>query len=277
MPKYRITLPDGTVHEEEGVTQRDAWNSLQTKLGKSVLPGREGQPALPHETGGVKRGPGQIAINILKGILQGGLDPVEGAIQLGEHIAGSKIPLDTWRKTLRDFRKDVRSTPEGRIGEFGGNVAVLGVPGMAAMRGAAMAGLGARTLSGAVGGATSGMMQPVQGARNDADYWATKGGQAALGTLAGGASPWLGGVVSQWARDFRHLPWWARHSLGLTVAPYAARPVGRFMERAPGVAKGLPAAAVEPGSGEAKAEEAPKRQPLRLTVHPDSPEADEQE
>lgn len=65
---------------------------------------------------------------------------------------------------------------------------VATAPLAAAMPGAAAPSLLARTASGAASGAVTGLLQPTEAGLSNADFWARKGGQAAIGSASGGAA-----------------------------------------------------------------------------------------
>lgn len=138
------------------------------------------------------------AMDIVKGMGQGLLDPFEGLAQLAEHIAHHKLAPDAIRQWAKDYRKQVQGTYLGVGGEVLGNVAGLAIPGGAIGRATS---IGGRIAEGVGEGALSGALQPVTGG---GDYWATKRRQAVEGGLAGGAGPVVVGPATNAAAMLAH-------------------------------------------------------------------------
>lgn len=242
MATWEFPLPDGTKVTGEGATKEAAWkNYLYSKRIKDI---GTNAPASEKPT---PRGQWQ---DIFYGVGQGLLDPIEGMVQMAEHVANHKIAPDTVRNWAKDFRKNVQSTWAGRAGELGGNIAGLALPG---------AGL-ARTVSGMaraipkvsaavgdiVGSGTSGALMgesiPVQGAQTEDEYWNTKRNQAAAGALAGGTLPsvarGLRSVVPPSAHFSYHHPWFS-------VLPRLARGTGNVLHQIAPESAGAAAATAE--------------------------------
>ena len=161
-----------------------------------------GDPKIPAAAGGgMKIGD---EMDLLRGIGQGLIDPVEGLAQLAEHLAGRRLTPEGLRNWAKDFRNKAQSTYMGIGGEVAGNVAGLAIPG--GMLGKA-ATVGGRIAQGIGEGAAGGLLQPVTGG---GDYASTKVRQGVLGTIAGGAGPAIVGT-------------------GAKVAPYVVHPKGALL------------------------------------------------
>ena len=182
---------------------------------------------------GKGRAPKQFgnATEVLVGVSQGLIDPVEGLVQLAEKSSGWKLAPESVRNFARDWRNRAQSTYAGIGGEVIGNVlpafatggttipaALAGtlpkaLIGLAPRAGAAAA---QRLIPRAIVGAGSAAAAPVSG---DSDYWRTKREQAALGAVTGGTVPALGHLAGQVAPLIAHagLPRWLSHLAGGTI------------------------------------------------------------
>ena len=192
------------------------------ELLKRLNAGRTSEPDTAGTSGRGERkfqliGP-EPEIDLLRGVAQGLIDPVEGIVQLAEKSTGWKMAPESLRNWAREFRSRVQSSGPGIAGEVVGNVApALFSGGMTAMP------LTARLVAGAAGGA----MQPVSGS---ADYWKTKLGQSVLGGVAGGSLPALAAAASaapRWAAS-KVLPkavmhWWPQSTGQGTLTNLAQR------------------------------------------------------
>jgi hypothetical protein len=193
-------------------------------------------------------------IDLLQGVSQGLIDPVEGLVQLAERSTGWKMAPQSVRDWARNWRRQARSTMLGAGGEVAGNVlpAVLFPAGTAAA-------LGERAVAGAVAGAA----QPVSGGGN---FWLTKAGQAVLGALTGGAAPVAANAVGGIAPALGHM---ASHMMGFPRAGVQlmqglASPISGLARQA----AQLPAGSYGAVSGMARGES-----PLGTTsVSPDQPQ-----
>lgn len=231
----------------EGETEEEAWANYNF-----VNPGPEhGGPGRGYPT----PSPEGDATAFGKGAIQGfALDPIEGLIQLAEKSTGWKAPnMFGLRDWARNYRNQVQSTTAGRVGEIGGNIAGMAIPGGAVARGvtgatravgAASRALGAANVgrrihqaAGVVGrgtaGALAGEAMPVQGAQSDEEYWRTKNNQALLGLGIGSTLPAVAQAASRYGA---HLPgitgaWW-HHPYGAAVGP-VTRGVGAVGQRIP--------------------------------------------
>jgi hypothetical protein len=157
-------------------------------------------------------------IDLLQGISQGLIDPVEGIVQLAEKSTGWKIAPQNVRDWARNYRNQARSTMLGVGGEVVGNIApALVLPGGAM---GTAASLGERAIAGAVAGG----LQPVSGG---GDYWRAKANQAILGGLTGGG---LAPLARQAARIAPFLGHTAAHmhfipGAGVRLGQLAAMPI----------------------------------------------------
>ena len=185
MGKFRVTAPDGRtfdVNGPDGSTQDDAIAYVQ-----STLKARE--PAMKQVP--VSKGSGGVADGVWKGLS----DPFVGGSQLvmrGLNKLGAVS--DEALKTHEDFYNQ-RETQyqadralQGREGfdfaRLAGNVVnPTNVVGGAVMKGAT--GLGSLALRGGVAGAAGAAMQPVDTSAPDANFWAEKAQQAAMGGVGG--------------------------------------------------------------------------------------------
>jgi hypothetical protein len=243
MPTYEFDMPDGTKKRGSGETPEAAWQSLNTAT-----------PATPAGEGGANTEdkPRRIgdAMDALRGVAQGWLDPVEGIVQLAEKTTGWKVAPEGLRDWAREFRNRAQSTFAGQAGELAGNVInpVYAIPAAAVARGAALAGraasgvLGAgraaRTLGSAMapgglaaralGGAAGAAMAPVSGG---GDYWHTKGNQALLGGLVGGTLPALAEQAGGLGAQAVHAPWWMQQTLIPQTVSGATRGIASGVER----------------------------------------------
>jgi hypothetical protein len=145
------------------------------------------------------------ATDLLQGVAQGLIDPIEGLVQLAERSTDWKIAPQGVRDWARNYRKQARSTMMGMGGEIVGNIApAFVVPGAG----------GASFLSRALGGAVAGGLQPVSGG-SDSDYWRTKRDQMAMGAVGGSTLPALAGQVARAGPALAHA---AGHAAGIPRA-----------------------------------------------------------
>jgi hypothetical protein len=167
------------------------------------------------------------ASDVLDGVMQGLLDPIEGMVQLAEHAGGHKIAPDSLRNWARDYRKKVQGSWFGQGGEFLGNAATFAIPFAGAARGAAAANTALRAVPAAaraIEGATAAELQPVSGG---GDYWKTKRSQAVGGAALGSTLPALAkgaGYVAPWLTRFTagHMPHWLWNASGGGSLPAVA-------------------------------------------------------
>jgi hypothetical protein len=210
-----------------------------------------GGPGSSRVEGGWKLG---NEIDLLQGVSQGLIDPVEGLVQLAErsqHWVRAPQGLRDW---ARSYRRQARSTMLGVGGEVAGNVlpAVLFPAGTAAA-------LGERAVAGAIAGAA----QPVSGGGN---FWRTKAGQAILGGLTGGAAPVaanaVGGIAPALGQMASHMMGFPR--AGVQLMQGLASPISGLARQA----AQLPAGSYGAVSGMTRGES-----PLGTTpVSPDQPQ-----
>jgi hypothetical protein len=227
--------PNGEKRIGTGETEQEAWSNYQRARRIETM--REGQPlggdpvatSLWDKKGGTP-------LDVIKGIGQGLIDPIEGAVQLAEHISHKKLAPDFIRKMARDYRKNVQSTIAGEAGELGGNVAgAFILPGMTIGRG--LTGVGGIVARG-LGGAAVGAMQPVEGATSSDDFLGRKEQQASIGALATG----LPSVVGQLGRIAPTATHMAIHHPWYSLAPRALRATGVGASKLPPGAVAAPAA-----------------------------------
>jgi hypothetical protein len=126
--------------------------------------------------------------DILAGLAQGVLDPIEGIGQLIEHATGKQVPLGVIRKWANALEERAHSSILGNISEFGGNLAYAAIPGAFGAGGSSSLGALARIAAGAGGG----LAAPVE---SDKPYWRSKLNQAAIGAVGGG----LAGPIANWS------------------------------------------------------------------------------
>lgn len=135
-----------------------------------------GDPARapPRVEGGYKLG---NEIDLMAGVAQGVIDPIEGIVQLAEKSSGWHLAPEGVKNMARALRNRAQSSALGIGGEVAGNL----LPMIIAPEAEAAGWLGR-----AAAGAARAGMQPVSGGK-DNDYWATKGAQLAGGAAAGPA------------------------------------------------------------------------------------------
>ena len=152
-------------------------------------------------------------IDLLRGVSQGLIDPIEGIVQLAEKSTGWELAPDSVRSWAREYRKKAQSTAMGIGGEVVGNIApALVFP----------AGTAASLIERGIAGGIAGGVEPVSGG---GDYWRTKAGQVAAGAITGGAAPAISGAVGRMApaiSQARGVPGWIRGTLGLGATPLSA-------------------------------------------------------
>jgi hypothetical protein len=124
-------------------------------------------------------------LDLLQGVIQGTIDPVEGIVQLAEKSGNWHLAPQATRDWARNYRKQAQSTMLGMGGEVLGNVA----PSLL-WPAAGVASAASRALAGTIAGA----LQPVSGS---GDYWRTKRAQALLGGLGGVGLPALAGQAAR--------------------------------------------------------------------------------
>lgn len=144
---------------------------------------------IPRVEGGWKVGD---ATDLLHGVMQGLIDPVEGIVQLAEKSSGWKLAPQGVKDWARQYREKARSTMLGIGGEVVGNIAPAVL--MPEISGPAWAGRFAPLVSRAATGGAFAEMQPVDSGQ---DYWRAKRNQAITGMAAGGAMPPVTGVASR--------------------------------------------------------------------------------
>lgn len=132
------------------------------------------------------------AVDLLQGVSQGLIDPIEGITQLAEKSTGWHIAPQAVKDWARNYRKQARSTMLGVGGEVAGNI----VPGVLGGEVGEVP-MVARALSGAALGAA----QPVSGGGN---YRRTKMDQAIWGGLGGAALPAVAGLAGRAAPYLAH-------------------------------------------------------------------------
>jgi hypothetical protein len=137
-------------------------------------------------------------VELMRGVSQGLIDPIEGIAQLAEHSTGMKLAPDIVRQYARDWRKRARGTYAGVGGEVLGNVLPALLTGGASSLG-----------EGIIAGAVAGGAQPVEGG---GDYWQTKLNQVGAGAFTGGAGP----AVARGVAGLTHIPPGIAKLLGLS-------------------------------------------------------------
>jgi hypothetical protein len=202
------------------VTDPELLKQLNSPSGAAGDPGRvEGGWKLGNE------------LDLLQGVAQGLIDPVEGIVQLAEKSTGWNLAPQGIKDWARDYRKQARSTMLGMGGEVVGNLAPSLIPGGAIGTGAAWAD---RALTGAV----AGMAQPVSGG---GDYWQTKRAQTALGGAGGAVVPPVAGAAG---RTIAAIPSSIMHFLhrgspAVPLANLATQAASRLSPRAVGAVGGM--------------------------------------
>jgi hypothetical protein len=244
----------------DGPTEQEAWDNYRSA--RRVLdPAPEGAPRdRPENT------PSGDLSDFGHGLVQGFVfDAAEGLGQMIERETGKKIATGKLRDWLKNFRDEAQKTWAGTAGEVTGEIGGLAVPGGAIARGTAAGAkvLGAgsilapaigRTLAGGVVGG----LTPVEGAPNQEEFEHTKTNQMIGGGLASWALPGIARAASRMPTTghiWAHNPWWS-------FAPALVKGAGRVA--APYLPESVAAVpAIE--------EDIRRREPLRFTVHPDSP------
>lgn len=272
MPTYEFDLPNGKKARAEGQTPEEAWRNYNFANPARAAAGSD--PANPAEHGRRLGDP----VDMLKGVMQGWLDPIEGLAQLAEKSTGWKLAPKELRDWARDYRNRVQSTPMGQIGEFAGNIVnpTSFIPGAGAARAIPMM---VRAGVGAAGGAA----QPVSG---DQDYWRTKANQALLGAVTGASLPAVAAAARRAGQVPTHFSIFHPFTSGvLNTGLGAVAATGRQLGRVSPGAAGLAVGEVEGqtggtlGASSAAAAEADdnggdddtprvRPGPLRVTVHP---------
>lgn len=183
------------------------------------------------------------ATEVLVGVSQGLIDPVEGLVQLAEKSSGWKLAPDSVRKFARDWRNRAQSSYAGIGGEVVGNVLPFLASGGSSAAGTAASLLPraarvAPLLERVTAGAVAGGLQPVSG---DSDYLRTKLEQAAGGAVLGGAVPSLANLAGR-----------VPHSvLSHTGLPrWLTRPMTAPITAATGAVAGVPAGTYGAVSGQ---------------------------
>lgn len=211
MATFEFDLPNGKKAKAEGNTPEEAWRNYNFA----------NPPA--EDTGGRAPNPAEHgrklgnAVDVLRGIAQGWLDPVEGVVQLAEQSTGWHLAPDRLRNWARDYRNRAQSTWAGIGGEVAGNIfnPVTAIPGAAVGRavgaaasrlpGAAATAGRALTAERAGQGAVAAASQPVSGG---GDYWRAKANQTLVGGAAGAALPALAGAAARGAERLpTHFSW----------------------------------------------------------------------
>lgn len=157
-------------------------------------------------------------VDLLHGVMQGLIDPIEGITQLAEKSTGWTLAPESVKNWAREYRNRARSTAMGIGGEVVGNIApALMFPGTTA------ASLGERAIAGAVAGGA----QPVSGG---GDYWRTKADQAVGGAIGGAIGPGAIGAGARAAPFLMHpktaIMHWLRGHASPTMGALAQRAAG---------------------------------------------------
>jgi len=215
MATFEFDMPDGTKKRAIGNTPEEAWQSVNASLAPPS------EPRKPGEKEPLKLGE---PIDVLRGVSQGLLDPVEGLVQLAEKTTGWDLAPKGLRDWARDYRKKAQSTVLGQGGEIGGNLLWSAVPGVGAARTAALAGRVAPWLGRATVGAVGGMAAPVSGGGSEEDYWRAKQNQASLGAIGGTALPAIAGAAARAGQIPAHISYY--HPLASSLANVAAQGAG---------------------------------------------------
>jgi hypothetical protein len=203
------------------VTDPELLKQLNSPSGAAGDPGRvEGGWKLGNE------------LDLLQGVAQGLIDPVEGIVQLAEKSTGWDLAPQGVKDWARDYRKQARSTMLGMGGEVAGNLAPSLIPGIGPL------GTGAAWADRALIGSVAGVAQPVSGG---GDYWQTKKAQEAAGAIGGAVLPPLAGAAG---RTFAAIPSSIMHFLhrgspAVPLANLATQAASRLSPRAVGAVAGM--------------------------------------
>lgn len=213
MPSYEFTLSDGTTHKVTGASPEDAYASLIARM-----------PAAGQEQH-------SFAGDFGRGFRQGLVDPIDGAIEIANHVVSRTLTPERLQEWQRSAQQAGWTGTAGRV--LGNVINPLNlIPASWAGRAAAvlpLAGRAATAARAAVGGATAAGLHPV--GKTD-DYTMSKLGQVALGGATAGS---LGALASQAAATVRTtpgghlaahmfghalgLPWYLRYPFVRAVGP----------------------------------------------------------
>lgn len=221
MAKYRITSPDGSVHEITAPDTASQADVMAVAQSAGILPAaQKSQPATaPAQQPGASKAKG----GILGGLVMGARDFVDGGAQLlrravpdsvgnavdsvGNALADMGLPVARSKGvagvdnivTKANTEYDQSRVLAGRSGfdaaRATGTVAAS-IPLMALGGVGIGAGARAAVAKNALSGAATGALQPVTNAGDD--YWSEKAGQVALGGVTGGALTAGGNAIAKY-------------------------------------------------------------------------------